>query len=79
MIHSGCVPGQEEKPKITLDEIANSLHKAGLKTSTGKRYHRAQIKRILDNRDFYMGKYAYDGVSGVEGQHEIIDGIMGLV
>jgi len=61
--------------RMTLDEIATSLHKAGYTTITGRKYHRAQVKRILDNRDFYTGKYVYDGVSGVDGQHEIIEGI----
>ncbi|MBD3185015.1 recombinase family protein [Candidatus Poribacteria bacterium] len=70
---------RKEHPKFTLDEIAESLFKAGLKTSTGRKFHRRQVKRMLDNRDFYAGKYAYDGVSGVDGQHEIIDGILGLV
>ena len=65
--------------RMTLDEIAASLHEAGYTTSTGRKYHRAQVKRILDNRDFYAGKYAYDGVSGVDGQHEIIEGIQELV
>jgi site-specific DNA recombinase len=64
---------------MTLDEIAASLHEAGYVTSTGREYHRAQVKRILDNRDFYAGKYAYDGVSGVDGQHEIIEGIQELI
>ena len=40
---------------MTLDEIAALLHEAGYVTSTGRKYHRAQIKRILDNRDFYAG------------------------
>jgi len=65
--------------RMTLDEIAASLHEAGYVTSTGKKYHRAQVKRILDNRDFYAGKYAYDGIFGIDGQHEIIEGIQELV
>jgi DNA invertase Pin-like site-specific DNA recombinase len=70
---------RKRHPCMTLDEIAVWLHEAGYTTSTGRRYHRAQVKRILDNRDFYAGKYAYDGVSGVDGQHEIIDGIQDLM
>ncbi len=70
---------KKENPNATLDEVAESLFKAGLRTSKGRRYHRAQVKRILDNREFYSGKYAYDGVSGVDGQHDIIEGIMELV
>ncbi len=65
--------------RMTLDEIAVSLHEAGYVTSTGRKYHRAQVKRILDNRDFYAGKYAYDGISSEDGQHEVIDGIKELV
>lgn len=70
---------RKRHPRMTLDEIAASLHEAGYTTSTGRKYHRAQVKRILDNRDFYAGKYAYDGVSGVDGQHETIDGIEDLI
>jgi len=70
---------KKQNPNITLDEIADSLHKAGFTTSSGKRYHRAQIKRILDNRNFYIGLYSYDGVYDVAGQHEIIEEITKLV
>ena len=70
---------RKRHPRMTLDEIAALLYQTGYTTSTGRKYHRAQVKRILDNRDFYAGKYAYDGVSGVEGQHEIIDGIQDLM
>lgn len=65
--------------RMTLDEIATSLHEAGYTTTTGRKYHRAQVKRILDNRAFYAGKYAYDGISSDDGQHEIIEGIQELV
>ncbi len=65
--------------RMTLDEIAASLHEAGYVTSTGRKYHRAQVKRILDNKDFYAGKYAYDGIASDDGQHEIIEGIQELV
>ena len=54
--------------RMTLDEIAASLREAGYVTSTGRKYHRAQVKRLLDNRDFYAGKYAYDGISSEDGQ-----------
>jgi len=64
---------KRKRRRITLDEIAASLHEAGYVTSTGRKYHRAQVKRILDNRDFYSGKYAYDGISSDDGQHEIIE------
>ena len=64
---------------MTLDEIAVSLHEAGYITSTGRNYHRAQVKCILDNRDFYAGKYAYDGIASDDGQHEITDGIQELM
>ncbi len=65
--------------RITLDEIAVSLHEAGFVTSTGMKYHRTQVKRILDNRDFYAGKYTYDGIASDDGQHKIIEGIQELV
>ena len=65
--------------RMTLDEIAVSLHEAGYTTATGRKYHRAQVKRILDNRDFYSGKYAYDGIASDDGQHEIIEGIQELM
>ena len=65
--------------RMTLDEIAASLYEVGYTTSTGRKYHRAQVKRILDNRDFYAGKYAYDGISSEDGQHEVIDGMQELV
>ncbi len=65
--------------RMTLDEIAVSLHEAGYVTSTGRKYHRAQVKRILDNRDFYAGKYEYDGIASDDGQHEVIEGIQELI
>ena len=70
---------KKKRRRMTLDEIAESLHEAGYTTATGRRYHRAQVKRILDNRDFYAGKYAYDGISSEDGQHEVIEGIQELV
>ena len=70
---------RKEHRRMTLDEIAASLHEAGYTTSTGRKYHRAQIKRILDNRDFYAGKYAYDGIASDDGQHEVIEGIQEFV
>lgn len=70
---------KKQNPNITLDEIAISLHEVGFTTSSGRRYHRAQIKRILDNRNFYVGLYSYDGIYDVAGQHEIIEGITKLV
>ena len=70
---------KKQNQNITLDEIADSLHKAGFTTSSGRRYHRAQIKRILDNRNFYIGLYSYDGIYDVAGQHEIIEEITKLV
>ena len=70
---------KKQNPSIKLDDIAISLQEAGFTTSSGRRYHRAQIKRILDNRNFYAGLYSYDGVCDVAGQHEIIEGITKLV
>ena len=70
---------KKQNPSIKLDDIAVSLQEAGFTTSSGRRYHRAQIKRILDNRNFYAGLYSYDGIYDVAGQHEIIDGITKLV
>ncbi len=65
--------------RMTLDEVAVSLHEAGYVTSTGRKYHRAQVKRILDNREFYAGKYVYDGIASDDGQHEVIEGIQELI
>ena len=70
---------KKKHPKITLDKISDSLYEAGFTTSNDRKYHRAQIKRILDNKAFYTGQYAYDSVSGVDGQHDLIDGIFELI
>jgi len=60
-------------------EKAESLHEAVYTTANGRRYHRAQVKCILDNSDFYAGKYVYGGISREDGQHEVIDDIEELV
>jgi len=58
-------------PWLTLQEIADTLNNEGFTTAKDACFHPSQIKRILDNRSFYEGKYHYSGITSV-GLHEPI-------
>jgi DNA invertase Pin-like site-specific DNA recombinase len=58
-------------PYATLLKIANILNVEGHTTKEGKQFRTTQVRRILDRRAVYEGRYKYSGVEA-EGQHEAI-------
>jgi len=58
-------------PYATLLKIANILNVEGHSTKEGKQFRTTQVRRILDRRAVYEGRYKYSGVEA-EGQHEAI-------
>jgi DNA invertase Pin-like site-specific DNA recombinase len=58
-------------PGASLQKLADLLNAEGLTTKEGRQFHPMQVKRILDRRAVYEGRYRYSGVEA-EGQHEAI-------
>ena len=57
----------------TISEIANLLHDKGIKTKKGTWFIPAQVSKILQNKEFYLGYYKYgDMLHWVKGQHQPI-------
>lgn len=56
------------KRSLSLDDIAEVLNSEGHTTAQGKPFHRMQVKRIIDRKAFYEGKYIYAGIEA-NGQH----------
>jgi site-specific DNA recombinase len=54
-----------------MQKIANTLNRNGLTTAQGKSFKRMQVKRILDRRAIYEGRYRYSGIEA-NGKHEPI-------
>lgn len=57
--------------KASLQFIADSLNSEGHSTAEGKSFQRVQVKRVLDNREFYKGLYKYGDITS-EGTHEAL-------
>ena len=64
---------REAMPEASLQKIADILNSEGYTTKEGKPFHSMQVKRILDRRAVYEGRYRYSGVEA-EGQHQAILG-----
>jgi DNA invertase Pin-like site-specific DNA recombinase len=62
---------REAKPDASLQKLADLLNAEGLTTKEGRQFHPMQVKRILDRRAVYEGRYKYSGVEA-EGQHQPI-------
>jgi len=58
-------------PYATLLKIANILNAEGHTTKEGKQFRTTQVRRILDRRAIYEGRYRYSGIES-EGQHKAI-------
>jgi len=58
-------------PWLTLQDIADTLNEEGFTTARAAAFHPSQVKRIIDNRNFYEGQYHYSGITS-EGLHEPI-------
>lgn len=57
--------------KATLQFIADTLNEEGHTTAQGTQFQRVQVKRVLDNKEFYKGQYQYGGIES-NGEHEPI-------
>jgi site-specific DNA recombinase len=55
----------------SLQKLADTLNAEGLTTKHGKPFHAMQVKRILDRRSLYGGRYRYRDVEA-KGQHPAI-------
>jgi DNA invertase Pin-like site-specific DNA recombinase len=62
---------REECPGASLEALAGMMNAEGLTTAQGAIWRKAQVKRVLDRRDFYAGTYTYAGIKA-EGKHEAI-------
>lgn len=62
---------RDANPEATLKALTDMLNSEGHTTKTGKPFHPMQVKRILDRRAVYEGRYKYAGVE-IEGKHEPI-------
>jgi DNA invertase Pin-like site-specific DNA recombinase len=57
--------------KYSLSEIADELNGQGWVTTTGKPWRKQAVDRILKDKLFYRGHYAYGDIEA-KGQHEAI-------
>jgi len=62
---------REECPGASLEALAGMMNAEGLTTAQGAIWRKAQVKRVLDRREFYAGTYTYAGIEA-EGKHEAI-------
>jgi site-specific DNA recombinase len=62
---------REECPGASLAALAGMMNAEGLTTAQGAIWRKAQVKRVLDRREFYAGTYTYAGIEA-EGKHEAI-------
>jgi DNA invertase Pin-like site-specific DNA recombinase len=58
-------------PTWSLERIAVQLNLDGHTTARGSKFHRIQVKRILDRKALYSGTYSYAGIEAA-GQHQAI-------
>jgi site-specific DNA recombinase len=57
--------------KYSLSEIAEELNAQGWLTTTGKRWRKQAVDRVLKDKLFYRGHYAYADIEA-KGQHEAV-------
>jgi len=62
---------RDAMPDASLQKLADTLNAEGHTTKHGKPFHAMQIKRILDRRSLYEGRYKYKDVEA-DGQHPAI-------
>jgi len=62
---------RDAKPDASLQKLADILNAEGHTTKHGKVFHAMQVKRILDRRSLYVGRYKYRDVVS-DGQHQAI-------
>ena len=62
---------KEQNPVLTLQQIADILNAEGHTTARGAEFQPTQVKRILDRREIYKGRYEYAGIRA-DGKHKAI-------
>lgn len=62
---------RDANPEASLKALADMLNTEGHTTKTGKPFHPMQVKRIIDRRAVYEGRYKYADVE-TNGKHEPI-------
>lgn len=60
-----------KRSKLTLQQIADKLNEEGHTAAQGKPFHKMQVKRVLDRKSLYQGKYSYAGIEA-PGKHKSI-------
>ena len=63
---------RDERTDVSLKKIADTLNAEGHTTKEGKQFHPMQIKRILDRKAIYEGRYMYFGIETNGKQPNII-------
>jgi len=61
----------DSMPNVSLQKLADTLNAESHTTKHGKPFHAMQVKRILDRRSRYEGRFRYAGVEA-DGQHRAI-------
>ncbi|MEF2245378.1 recombinase family protein [Paenibacillus sp. IITD108] len=62
---------KEEFQAWSLTALAEQLNEEGFTTEQGKSFTKVQVKRILDRKSFYQGKYRYGQIEA-DGLHQAI-------
>lgn len=62
---------KEQYPAWSLSALAEKLNEEGFSTEQGMMFTKVQVKRILDRKTFYQGKYRYGQIEA-DGLHQAI-------
>ncbi|MNG18145.1 Recombinase [compost metagenome] len=62
---------KEQHPAWSLSALAEQLNEEGFTTERGTMFTKVQVKRILDRKAFYEGKYRYGQIEA-DGLHQAI-------
>ncbi len=62
---------KSQYPAWSLSALAEQLNEEGFTTEQGKLFTKVQVKRILDRKAFYQGKYRYGQIEA-DGLHQAI-------
>jgi DNA invertase Pin-like site-specific DNA recombinase len=62
---------RDSMPNASLQKLADVLNAEGHTTKEGKQFYPMQVKRVLDRRAVYAGRYRYAGIEA-EGRHQAI-------
>lgn len=62
-------------PDLTLQMISDCMNLEGYTGRNGSCFNAMLVKRILDKKEFYMGKYSYSGVESIGDYEPIISDV----